>query len=530
MESSNETLSFSLDFIDKIPLVVIGFDSFGHVVFWNKEAERITGYTSQEVLYMTPPGFLSDLFVSIGHDEPADRSKFFVRSSRTERLKNRETTILTKKGEVKVLIWNEYTVEKEKDRLPVKFVLTGLDVTNQAVSEKTLRDKERYIKSAKDRLKKYRTIDPQTGLYNYRYFMDLLNRSFEGAVAENRMMSILLIHVDYFNSINNTHGLAKGDMVLCRLSHLIKKHIDRTYMPARFGGAEFAVLMPDTDVNKAFRMAGALFSIINTHEFRAEASDIPVNITTCMSVAGYPYCGDVFSPAQLLDRAVHKLEEAKKAGGNSVMICSPLQYKEHQMTADDHMAVYGDEFKYTMEFVNALSNAVKTKDFYTREHSAIMSNYAADIADYLGMEEHDIMNVRMGCLLHDIGKIGIDRTILQKPAALTAAEFAIIKQHPRIGAEIIRNVHPLKDVVPCVLYHHEKYDGSGYQDGLRGDEIPLGARIISLADVFQAVTSDRPYRKALPEKTAFTILREGSGKHFDPKVVDAFFKVYKATA
>lgn len=185
-----------------------------------------------------------------------------------------------------------------------------------------------------------------------------------------------------------------------------------------------------------------------------------------------------------------------------------------------------EDYRYTIEFVNALANTVKTKDRYTKEHSRIMSNYAVCIAKHLGMGEREIRNVKYGSVLHDIGKIGIDKMILLKKGSLSPEEFEVIKQHPRIGAEIIRNVHPLKEVVPLMLYHHERYDGTGYLEGLAGEKIPLGARIISLADVFQALTSNRPYRRALTDEEAFKIIREYSGAYFDPGVVDAFFKIY----
>lgn len=185
------------------------------------------------------------------------------------------------------------------------------------------------------------------------------------------------------------------------------------------------------------------------------------------------------------------------------------------------------EYRYTVEFVNALANTVKMKDMYTTEHSASMANYAIYIAEYMCLPAAEIRTIKLGSILHDIGKIGIDKMILLKPGGLTRMEYNVIKQHPRIGAEIIRNVQPLKSIVPLVLFHHERYDGGGYLNGLKGEEIPLGARIISLADVFQALTSDRPYRKALPEKEAISIIKDYSGKHFDPKIVKAFLEIYK---
>ena len=284
--------------------------------------------------------------------------------------------------------------------------------------------------------------------------------------------------------------------------------------------------MPDTDLKTGFSLAGQLFSLISDHDFGFRASSVAINLSLRMAVGGYPHCEDVCTPEQLLDRVTDKLAEAKTMGANSILMCPPNEVLDRAAAGKESMAGNGMEYRHTVEFVNALANTVKMRDLYTREHSYLMSDYACHMADYLGMKGDDLQNVRFGAILHDLGKISIDKMILLKPGSLTKGEFETIKQHPRIGAEIIRNVHPLKDVVPFVLYHHERYDGNGYLSGLKGEEIPLGARIISLADVFQALTSNRPYRKALSEKEAMDIIRDYSGTYFDPKIVKAFSAVY----
>jgi len=179
-----------------------------------------------------------------------------------------------------------------------------------------------------------------------------------------------------------------------------------------------------------------------------------------------------------------------------------------------------------IDTIYRLSLAAEFKDPDTANHLLRISKLSSFFAKQIGLSKRLVEDIFFASPMHDIGKIGIDKMILLKPSSLSKTEFEIIKQHPRIGAEIIRNVHPLKGVVPYVLYHHERYDGTGYLEGLSGEEIPLGARIISISDVFQALTSDRPYRKSLPIKDAFKIIKTYSGKYFDPKVVKAFFEVY----
>ncbi|GAF68461.1 unnamed protein product [marine sediment metagenome] len=192
--------------------------------------------------------------------------------------------------------------------------------------------------------------------------------------------------------------------------------------------------------------------------------------------------------------------------------------------SEEHKISFKDK-RTLMELVHALAKTVKAKDRYTQKHSELMSRVAVELAKALRLESSEIETVRLGALLHDLGKIGIDESILLKPGKLTSKEYEMIKQHPRIGAEIIQTVHTLKDVIPLIRFHHERYDGTGYLKGLKGKEIPIGARIIGIADVYQALRSDRPYRKAYSKKEALEIIKEGAGKQFDPVMVEIFLKI-----
>ncbi|RKY36038.1 MAG: phosphohydrolase, partial [Candidatus Omnitrophota bacterium] len=179
------------------------------------------------------------------------------------------------------------------------------------------------------------------------------------------------------------------------------------------------------------------------------------------------------------------------------------------------------------ETVLALSNAVKAKDYYTEKHSEITAYYAGLLAEELGLPPEEVEMIKIGAILHDIGKIGISDSILKKPGPLNEKEKALIRLHPEIGANIIKTMKFLRDVVPIILYHHERYDGKGNRWGIKGEEIPLGARIVSVIDVYHALISDRPYRKALSQEEAIRIIKEERGRKFDPEVVDAFLKILK---
>jgi len=173
----------------------------------------------------------------------------------------------------------------------------------------------------------------------------------------------------------------------------------------------------------------------------------------------------------------------------------------------------------------ALAVALEAKDPYTRGHSERVARYAASIAQEMGLSRQEVEKVRCAGLIHDIGKIGIPDAVLLKEGRLTDEEYQEVKRHPAMGADIIRPVPALRDVVPMVTSHHERYDGRGYHLGHRGNDIPLGARILAVADAFEAMTSNRPYRRAMSREKAVEELLAGSGTQFDPEVIKAFMRV-----
>jgi response regulator RpfG family c-di-GMP phosphodiesterase len=180
-----------------------------------------------------------------------------------------------------------------------------------------------------------------------------------------------------------------------------------------------------------------------------------------------------------------------------------------------------------LKTISGFALAVEAKDKYTHGHSENVMKYTLILAKHLGLSKTEIEQIKYAGLLHDIGKIGIDEAILNKPGKLTIGEFEEIKKHPVLGCRIISNVPFFKSLVPLILHHHEYYNGEGYPEGLKGKQIPLGARILSVADAFEAMTSNRPYRKAMPYEIAFNILIEQKNIQFDPEIVDAFIEVMK---
>ena len=180
-----------------------------------------------------------------------------------------------------------------------------------------------------------------------------------------------------------------------------------------------------------------------------------------------------------------------------------------------------------MSTIVTLSGIAEAKDFYTDKHMKDIAEYSVDIARKLGLSEADVENIRMAALLHDLGKITVPDDILKKPGRLSEEEMEVIRKHPAHGAKMIESIEPLKDAREIIRHHHEYYDGSGYPDGLRGQDIPLGARIIGVADAFDAMTSNRPYRKALPMDKVIKELKDFSGIQFDPDIVEILISILR---
>jgi HD-GYP domain-containing protein (c-di-GMP phosphodiesterase class II) len=178
--------------------------------------------------------------------------------------------------------------------------------------------------------------------------------------------------------------------------------------------------------------------------------------------------------------------------------------------------------------IRMISAAVDEKDPYTRGHSEKVREYSVEIARLMNFQSDQIEKIAISAILHDVGKIGIEDSVLNKAGTLTPEEFEIMKQHPEKGAYILSPIDELSEIIPGILYHHEKWDGTGYPKGLRGESIPISARIIAVADTFDAMTSDRPYQRSMEPDYVFKLLFDWAGKRYDSKVVASLFQAYEA--
>ncbi|MFH1413431.1 MAG: diguanylate cyclase [Candidatus Omnitrophota bacterium] len=386
-----------------------------------------------------------------------------------------------------------------------------------------------------NKLKNLTTRDDLTGVYNYHYLMERLSAEVYRAKRYDALFSVALIDIDYFKSINDNYGYQIGDILLVDFAHFIKRLLRKSDILARYSGEEFIILMPYADKLDSLYLANRLIAKISAHTFRIKGMRIKVKMSVgTATLSDNSWCNTHDKLLNAVDKA---LQRAKEGGGNVALAFSDL-YRKKQFPAQkkntyEEIHTLKRKLKklsnsvdqVVLESIYAFSKSLAARDDYTAEHAEDMVSLVLKLGNDLGLSKDMLDILEKGAMLHDIGKIGISDAILRKKSKLTPYEYRIIKTHSKIGAEIIRAIHFLKDVVPIVLHHHERWDGKGYPSGLKEREIPLLARIVSIADAYQALISDRPYRKAYSKKEAFKIIRDEANQFFDKDLVDILIRI-----
>jgi diguanylate cyclase (GGDEF)-like protein/putative nucleotidyltransferase with HDIG domain len=366
----------------------------------------------------------------------------------------------------------------------------------------------RRISALRARISDSARTDPLTGLLNRRALEELLDMELERATRAGRPLSVIVGDLDSFAAVNERQGHAAGDSALQLVAGDCLKWKRRIDQAARIGGEEFALLLPETDERGAFIVAERLRRA--THRTFAEAA---VPITISFGVASSPAHGtDAVGLLRAADRAV---AAAKDLGRDRTVIYSD----EVARTLAQSGAKADGQLQ--LATVIALAEALDIRDTGTGQHSHTVGRYAELMARELGLEEEHVERVRLAGVLHDIGKIGISDRVLSKPGPLDADEWQEMYTHPEIAARLLSRPE-FDDLRSWILAHHERPDGIGYPYGLSGDEIPLEARILAVADAYEAMTADRVYRPSLGAETARAELEAGAGSQFDAKVVSAF--------
>jgi diguanylate cyclase (GGDEF)-like protein len=357
-------------------------------------------------------------------------------------------------------------------------------------------------------------VDELTGLFNRRHFEERLKEEIGRHARYAGEFSVLMLDLDSFKAYNDMYGHPSGDELLRRMAALVRGSVRDSDQAFRYGGDEIVVILPETSVDDARGVAERI-----RENIAAEMETRQLGVTCSIGLASYP--SDGVMSGELLDTADTALYYAKNTGGNRVYVSSSI-------FADPAPAVVNDGRKSGLSAVYALSAAVDARDHYTYGHSRRVNTYAVALAEAIGLSPDEVSRVSTAALLHDIGKIGVPDKILNKKGKLDDEEWKAIKSHPRLGANIVGNVPSLASCMSGILYHHERWDGTGYPEGLRGEVIPLASRILAVADAFAAMTSPRPYREALEEDQVLAQLRREAGKQFDPTLVEAFIGLIEA--
>ena len=350
-------------------------------------------------------------------------------------------------------------------------------------------------------------LDALTGLPNHGAMVGALAIAIEPARRAGATISVALLDLDNFRNVNDTHGHEAGDVALLQLARTLQASLPPGATLGRYGPDEFLVVASGLEPSELEPYLTSARLSLTDQDLEIDSSErLPISLSG--AIAAFP--GDARSVTELLSVAAVVLAEAKISGGGQIIIAGD------RPSATDEQR--------TFDVLQGLVFAIDTKDRYTRRHSEDVSRYSSFLAQRIGLDDDFIEGITAAGLLHDIGKIAIPDAILRKPGRLTAEEQRIVKEHVTLGESIVRNVPHVDLVRAGIRHHHERWDGRGYVDELTGEEIPLVARILAIADAFSAMTTTRPYRKAMGVQIALGRLGDAAGTQLDERLVAAFIE------
>jgi diguanylate cyclase (GGDEF)-like protein len=400
------------------------------------------------------------------------------------------------------------------------------------------------------KLQQQSITDGLTGIKTRRFFWEALSSEWKRASRSGRPFSVVLVDLDKFKEVNDSLGHLEGDLVLARVGRLLEQKCRQSNVVARYGGDEFIILMPETGIEQAQVLAERLRLWVATDPMLEEH-----HITGSFGVASFPVHG--FSMEDLIRVADAGMYVAKHAGGNQVSTSdafgegSAVQrqlvsgYIEGFLQREHNGPEHLEELVNTLrklcardsedekdrkaikEAVEALSRAAELREHNAAGHGEQCSHYTGMIARGLNLSAQEVEDITFAGRVHDVGKLFIPDRVLNKPGALTEDEFAVIKKHPQVGAEVLRAIPEIEPVAAAIESHHEAFDGSGYPKGLKGENIPLYGRIVAVADAYVNMTSDRSFAPPKTDEQAIAELGKQSGTRFDGMIVRLFARLLK---
>ena len=393
--------------------------------------------------------------------------------------------------------------------------VVGLAIAVQAIFTVT----QRRITSEHDRMETvWRTRqaemqevagrDELTELQNRRFFYERMTEELKTAERLKKPLSILMLDVDDLKLINDEFGHQVGDQVLRSLGRVLNRQVGEKNVTARIGGDEFAVILPGADRKEADKIAWRIWDELAKTPVKETAS-ASIFLGVSVGTGGYPWGGSS------LEEIIH--------WADAKLYANKLERKGFKHNNRNGR----DEARLVAAVVDVLSSALDVRDKMTHRHARRVARMSAFVAREMKLADDEVLQIEYAAALHDIGKIGVADGILFKPEALEVDEWHEMRRHSELGYKILSGVDFLSDAAEIVYSHHERFDGGGYPRGIAGDDIPLGARVFSVVDAYDAMTSRRPYREAMRQDDALEEIMRGSGSQFDPATVEAFLRMVR---
>ena len=371
------------------------------------------------------------------------------------------------------------------------------------------------------------THDRLTGIANRETLLATLSAEVERAGRHYKPLSVAFIDIDRFKPINDTYGHNSGDAVLRQIAGIIADSIRASDTFGRYGGEEFMLILPETAPENAVDLAEELRALVMQQPLQIAGAQ---SITATISIGIAGGRGSQLQLDMLVDRADAAMYAAKSLGRNRTHLFRDLDeeapVRRAPISAERRAQATAIGQWASDTATQALASVLAPQAHHRGRPSDMIASLATGIGLEMGLPPEEIERIRIASLLHDLGKIAIPEDILDKPSMLSDTEWQAIGEHPRIGQVILEQASSLREAIPVVLHHHERFNGGGYPHGLRGSEIPLGARIVAVADAYHAMVHDRPYSSALSHDDALDELRANAGTQFDPEVVEVFCTVY----
>lgn len=392
---------------------------------------------------------------------------------------------------------------------------------------------DRFVKTDRERilaLEERANIDGLTGLFNHRYFHSALNQTIKACVYLKQPMTLLFLDIDSFKDFNDKFGHLNGDKLLSTVARLMIEHKPKDAVLARYGGDEFAAILANHTKEDACIYGEKIRESFQALDLRNDilmadpsGRDVypPVEPMT-LSVGIAQWGNRTESALNLIKNADDALYRAKLFRKNRVEIYDSIL---------DTIELDFDKEDYDLlNSLQALINIINARDRYTSGHVERVVMYSKALARQLKLDEEDRKSLSLAAYMHDIGKVNLSEKVLNKATPLDDKEWSDIKDHSVVGAHILKEVAILASIAPLVLHHHERFDGNGYPNHLKGKEIPFLSRVLTVVDSFDAMTFDRPYKAGMTWDEAIEELRANKGTQFDPDIVDTFIKIIEESA